>query len=66
MLLDFLQLRSEHAIADSPEVKAEYLSCLRSLYHLINNGATSKVGEEKELENEIRRVEGEISNAVKI
>lgn len=65
MLFYFVQLRSEQSISDSPEVKAEYLSCLRRLHLLINNGNTSKVGEEKEMQDEIRRVEGEISDAVK-
>lgn len=64
MLFDFVQLKSEHTVAEAPEVKAEYLSCLRSLYHLISSGATSKVGEgeEKELESEIQRIESEVSN----
>lgn len=61
----FQELRSEQSISDSPEVKAEYLSCLRRLHHLISNGNTSKVGEEKEMQDEIRRVEGEISDAGK-
>lgn len=65
MLFYFVQLGSEQSISDSPEVKAEYLSCLRHLHHLISNGNTSKVGEEKEMQDEIRRVEGEISDAGK-
>ncbi|KAH6822543.1 Tetratricopeptide repeat superfamily protein [Perilla frutescens var. hirtella] len=59
----FQELRSEHSISDFPEVKAEYLWCLRRLHHLISNGTTSKVGEVKEIEDEIQRVEAEISNA---
>lgn len=61
----FQELRSEHSVSDSPEVKAEYLSCLRRLYHLISNANTGKVGEEKEINDEIRRVEGEISDSGK-
>lgn len=61
----FQEMRSEHSISDYPEVKAEYLSCLRRLHHLISNGTTSKAGEEKEIKDEIQRVEGEISNAGK-
>lgn len=63
MLFYFVQLRSEHAVSDSPEIKAEYLSCLRSLHHLIINGNTSPVGEDKEIRDEIRRVESELSDA---
>lgn len=60
-----VQLRSEQSISDSPEIKAEYLSCLRSLYLSIRKGAARQAGEEKELQEEIRRVEDEISNAGK-
>lgn len=65
MLFYFVQLGSEHSISDSHQVKAEYLSCLRSLYHLISNGMTSEIGQEKEIKDEIQRVEGEISKAGK-
>ncbi|XP_047967225.1 kinesin light chain 3 [Salvia hispanica] len=61
----FQELRSEQSISDSPEIKAEYLSCLRSLYLSIRKGAARQAGEEKEIQEEIRRVEDEISNAGK-
>ncbi|KAL1569719.1 Tetratricopeptide repeat superfamily protein [Salvia divinorum] len=61
----FQELRSEQSISDSPEVQAEYLLCLQSLYLSISKGAARQAGEEKEIQEEIRRVKGEISNAGK-
>ncbi|XP_042023306.1 kinesin light chain 3 [Salvia splendens] len=61
----FQELRSEQSISDSLETKAEYLSCLRSLYLSIRKGAARQAGEEKEIQEEIRQVEDEISNARK-
>ncbi|KAI3451315.1 hypothetical protein Pfo_007980 [Paulownia fortunei] len=61
----FQEFGSEHSISESPEVKAEYLSCLRRLDYLISNGMTSEVGAGKEIRDEIQRIEGEVSKAGK-
>ncbi|KDP25796.1 hypothetical protein JCGZ_22518 [Jatropha curcas] len=58
---------SERSISDSPEVKVEYLSCLKHLLSLISDKAireTQLSGKvtSQELNDEIKRIEGEISN----
>ncbi|XP_011080813.1 uncharacterized protein LOC105163972 [Sesamum indicum] len=59
----YKEFASEHSISDSPQVKAEYLSCLRHLYNLVSKGMTSEIGTAKEIKDEIRRVEDEVSKA---
>ncbi|KAL8046972.1 hypothetical protein ABFX02_08G208600 [Erythranthe guttata] len=61
----FKEFGDQHSISDSPQVKAEYLSCLRRLDYLLCNGLTSEIGAAKDIKDEIRRVEGEISKAGK-
>ncbi|KAK6125897.1 hypothetical protein DH2020_040361 [Rehmannia glutinosa] len=61
----FQEFGPELSISDSPHVKAEYLSCLKRLDHLISNGMTSEIGMAKEIKDEIQRIEGEVSKAGK-
>ncbi|KAG8383662.1 hypothetical protein BUALT_Bualt04G0037200 [Buddleja alternifolia] len=61
----FKEFGSESSILDSPQVKAEYLSCLRRLYELMSKGMIRELGAEKEIKDEIQRVEGEMSKAGK-
>ncbi|XP_012086427.1 RNA polymerase-associated protein CTR9 homolog isoform X2 [Jatropha curcas] len=63
----YKEFESERSISDSPEVKVEYLSCLKHLLSLISDKAireTQLSGKvtSQELNDEIKRIEGEISN----
>lgn len=53
----------EKSLLDSPEVKAEYLSCLMCLYDLISKSKASEIAMKKEIENEIQRVQDEMSRS---
>ncbi|XP_048230497.1 uncharacterized protein LOC8275738 isoform X3 [Ricinus communis] len=63
----YKQFESERSISDSPEVKAEYLSCLKRLSTLISDSAVKEIklsGKPslQELNDEIKRVQGAISH----
>lgn len=63
----YLQFATEKSISASPEVKAEYLSCLKHLSSLIgdaNTGGRHKLREPtlQELKDEIKRLEVEVSS----
>lgn len=58
----YKEFEAEKLISDSPKVKTEYLSCLRHLLSLmIDAGSKDKVTL-KDLDDEIKHVEGEISD----
>uniref|UniRef100_A0A6N2LV15 Uncharacterized protein n=1 Tax=Salix viminalis TaxID=40686 RepID=A0A6N2LV15_SALVM len=58
----YKEFEAEKLISDSPKVKTEYLSCLRHLLSLmIDAGSNDKVTL-KDLDDEIKHVEGEISD----
>ncbi|KAB5560878.1 hypothetical protein DKX38_005835 [Salix brachista] len=58
----YKEFEAEKLISDSPKVKTEYLSCLRHLLSLmIDAGSEDKVTL-KDLDDEIKHVEGEISD----
>ncbi|CAA0836811.1 Tetratricopeptide repeat (TPR)-like superfamily protein [Striga hermonthica] len=57
----FKEFGSEYSISDTPQVKAEYLLCLKHLDYLISNGKSSKVENAKEIRGEIQRVETELA-----
>ncbi|KAJ6396504.1 hypothetical protein OIU77_021518 [Salix suchowensis] len=58
----YKEFEAEKLISDSPKVKIEYLSCLRHLLSLmIDAGSKDKVTL-KDLDDEIKHVEGEISD----
>ncbi|XP_058009281.1 uncharacterized protein LOC110645922 isoform X3 [Hevea brasiliensis] len=62
----YKEFESDRLISDSPEVKVEYLSCLKRLSSLISNGEVKEIEVSgkatlQELNDEIKRVEGEIS-----
>ncbi|KAK4410557.1 hypothetical protein Sango_0128700 [Sesamum angolense] len=59
----YKEFESEYSLSDSPQVKAEYLSCLRHLYNLVSKGMTSEIGTAKEIKDEIQRIEDEVSKA---
>lgn len=56
------------SMSNSPDVKAEYLSCLKSLHNLISDSTTekSRTVDLQELKNEIKIVEGELMHRGKI
>ncbi|XP_075474732.1 uncharacterized protein LOC142505575 isoform X5 [Primulina tabacum] len=54
---------NEKSLLDSSEVKAEYLSCLQCLNDLISKSKASEIAMGKEIENEIQRVQDEISRS---
>eukprot|EP00257_Ricinus_communis_P028053 XP_025015467.1 uncharacterized protein LOC8275738 isoform X4 [Ricinus communis] len=63
----YKQFESERSISDSPEVKAEYLSCLKRLSTLISDSAVKEIklsGKPslQELNDEIKRIQGAISH----
>ncbi|XP_041002410.1 kinesin light chain 3 isoform X1 [Juglans microcarpa x Juglans regia] len=62
----YKEFETVKSISDSPEVKAEYLSCLKHLSSLMRNGSTNgtrtfKGATLQNLEDEIKCVESEIS-----
>lgn len=62
-----MQFENERSLSDSPEVKVEYLSCLKRLSSLINHTTTEGTRKFKgatlqELEDEIKNLEVEISS----
>lgn len=62
----FKEFGTETSLSTSPEVKTEYLSCLKHLFALINDNSTASVKQSRkaaleELKDEIKRVEIEIS-----
>ncbi|KAJ4706899.1 kinesin light chain 3-like isoform X1 [Melia azedarach] len=63
----YKEFENEKSISDSPEVKTEYLSCLKHLSSLIGYGnidrrKQSKKATLQELKDEIKRIEVEISS----
>lgn len=63
-----MQFAAETSLCNSPEVKAEYLSCMKQLLALINYSPTissqqSSKALMEQLEVEIKRVEYELSSA---
>ncbi|XP_073038627.1 uncharacterized protein [Primulina eburnea] len=54
---------NEKSLLESSEVKAEYLSCLQCLNDLISKSKASEIAMGKEIENEIQRVQDEISRS---
>lgn len=61
-----LQFETVKSISDSPEVKAEHLSCLKHLSSLMRNSSTNgtrtfRGATLQNLEDEIKYVESEIS-----
>ncbi|KAL6534964.1 hypothetical protein OROHE_013018 [Orobanche hederae] len=61
----FQELGSEYSISDFPQVKAEYLSCLKRLDYLTSKGMAGQVRMAEEIKREIQRVQNELSNAKK-
>ncbi|CDP01646.1 unnamed protein product [Coffea canephora] len=62
----FKEFGTETSLSSSPEVKTEYLSCLKHLLALINDNSTASVKQSRkaaleELKDEIKHVEVEIS-----
>ncbi|GAV60475.1 TPR_10 domain-containing protein/TPR_12 domain-containing protein [Cephalotus follicularis] len=65
-LFAYKEFGTESSLSDSPEVKAEYLSCLKHLSSLIGNATADGTPQPRgatlqELKDEIKRVEIEIS-----
>lgn len=63
----YKEFENERSLSDSPEVKVEYLSCLKRLSSLINHTTTEGTRKFKgatlqELEDEIKNLEVEISS----
>ncbi|KAF5747478.1 RNA polymerase-associated protein CTR9 [Tripterygium wilfordii] len=59
----YKEFANQRLISDHPDVKAQYLSCLKRLSSLINNGVRqSRKHTLQELKDEIQRVEGEVSS----
>ncbi|KAL6552037.1 hypothetical protein OROGR_008191 [Orobanche gracilis] len=63
----FQEIGSEYSISDFPQVKAEYLSCLKRLdyLYLTRKEMAGQVRMAKEIKREIQRVQNELSNAKK-
>lgn len=62
----FKEFGNQNLSLNSPEVNAEYLSCLRHLSALLSNSTTDslqklRIPTLQELKEEIKRVEGEVS-----
>lgn len=62
----YVQFESERILSNSPEVKAEYLSCLRHLSALLSNRVADSTQRSRgvtlqELKDEIKHIEDELS-----
>ncbi|KAL6993258.1 hypothetical protein U1Q18_011373, partial [Sarracenia purpurea var. burkii] len=66
----FKEFGIDRSISNSPGIQAEYLSCLKHLWSLISNRASEDLQQSRranlqELKDEIKRVEGELSQRPK-